>query len=134
VRVYHLGENMKKVITILTMMIFFFSLPILTYAGKQDKRYKNRNEKRVEQRYDNRGHGNAYGHDKHGHPYGIYKKNHNYRYRNYKYKRHYTWREWDRHRHNRYYRHGRYHMDDNKHLMFSFCEQTGICFSFSIGD
>lgn len=122
---------MKKTIAVIVTIIFFFGLPILTYGGQKDKRYKKNDRGRYERVYRD----DHPIHHPHGKAYGHYKKHHWKRYRHHKYKRHYHWHEWDRHRHEyKRYHHRRYHHDDNGYLMFSYCEDNGgrVCFSISI--
>jgi hypothetical protein len=122
---------MKKTIAVIVTMIFFFGLPILTYAGQGNKRYKKNERGRYERVYPKN---HPYNHPR-GRAYGHYKDHRNMHRRNYKYKRHYTWHQWKRHHHeyNRYYNRI-YHHDDRGFLMFSFCEDRDqrVCFSISI--
>ena len=122
---------MKKTIPIIMTIIFFFGLPILTYAGQKDKRYKKNNRGGYERVYRD----DHPMHHPHGRAYGHYKDHHNRKYRNYRYKGHHSWNEWRHHRHeyDRYH-HRRYHHDDNGYLMFSCCEDQNrsVCYSISI--
>lgn len=122
---------MKKAIAIIVAMIFFFGLPIMTYAGQKDKRYKKNNRGQYERVYKKE---HPRNHPR-GKKYGHYKHKRQERYRHHKYQKHYTWNGWSRHRHEyRRYHHKRYHHDDNGYLMFSFCQDRDaqVCFSISI--
>jgi len=124
---------MKKKIIILIVGIVFL-LSGVGFTG-QDKRHKKKKRSyHHEQKY-NRHYHPSY--QKRGKAYGHYKHRRYERYRKHRYKRHYHWREWNRERvrHQRRYKGGHYHHDDNGYLMFSFCnKQNGdkMCFSISI--
>lgn len=128
---------MKRLFTIIIVMIFSFSIPLLSYAGGSGGRKYQRSPQRVERNYrqNHSYHMDRSDRDMHGHMYGIYKKPHNRRWSRYKYRGHYRWNEWMHERNRPIYRGGHYHHDDNGHLMFSFCENQesqGMCFSIGI--
>lgn len=114
---------MKKLISIIVMLIFILPFSIADAGGKNNNR-----QRQNERQYN---HGRPYTYE---HRYG-----HNMHNRRYVYKGHYNRNKWERHhRQNRHiYEHGFYYNDRNDNLMFSYCqrERNGeVCFSFSIGD
>lgn len=125
----------KFSILIAILIAVFAFAPVVDAGPKRDKQRK-------EYRDDRRGGDRDYHHDRgHGY-YHRPPKWHKHRRRQPhipNYRRHHQWRdwgEWDRHykRHPRKYRGGKYHYDKRGHLMFSFCESGGTCFSFSFYD
>ena len=138
---------MKKLLTILTFVIFALSSVSFVYA--KDKRVPKREQgqKRYEEpvrdrRYRDHYRGQHKDHyrknrkggrhmDRRPHYRGSWDRYYHPGYRGHFRSRHEWNRYHNRHRHN--YRDGRYYRDKNNFLMFGFCERdSGMCFSFSI--
>lgn len=125
-------KKVKKLLVILTIIIFSFSMISFASADRYKKGKKGNRDRYQHQTRDNR--------DRHPAGWNPYyhrnKRSHGRHHYEPYYRGHWKTRhKWERH-HRRYphrYRGGKYYRDKRGHLMFSFCEREGICFSFSIG-
>ena len=116
---------MKKFLAVLFTIIFLGASSIaLADRDRRDHGRQYRDGKRDFQTYHYKKHNKRYRknpHHKRGH--------HKYRW----HRKHYTSRQWERER--RHYEHrrgGSYYRERQGHLGFSFCDDDGNCFDFSI--
>ena len=122
---------MKKLLVLLTIIIFSFSMISFANADRRKENKRNDRGRYYHQKgpdHSYRWHGRKWKH------HGRDHRRHRYEYQGHWKSRH----KWEKHR-KRYphkYRHGRYsrYKDNRGHVMFSFCDGTGMCFSFSIAD
>jgi len=114
------GGSMKKFLAVLFTIIFLGASSLaLADRDRRDHGRQYRDGKRDFQTYHYKKH-RKNPHHKRGH--------HKDRWHH----RHYTVREWERERHHYESRRGSYYRERQGHLGFSFCDDDGNCFDFSI--